>query len=86
MRCRAEHWTVVKGTALVINGDSKILLSENESTFIPIGAMHGLENSGVIPLELIEKFNRAVLSAKMASCGLKIDMGETMGAAEQSKK
>ena len=51
---RAEHWTVVKGTALVTNGDKKILLSENESTFIPLGAEHRLENPGVIPLELIE--------------------------------
>ena len=51
---RAEHWTVVTGTALVTNGDQKILLSENESTFIPLGAEHRLENPGVIPLELIE--------------------------------
>ena len=51
---RAEHWTVVTGTALVTNGDKKILLSENESTFIPLGAEHRLENPGVIPLELIE--------------------------------
>jgi len=51
---RAEHWTVVTGTALVTNGDEKILLSENESTFIPLGAEHRLENPGVIPLELIE--------------------------------
>ncbi len=51
---RAEHWTVVTGTALVTNGDTKILLSENESTYIPLGATHRLENPGVIPLELIE--------------------------------
>lgn len=51
---RAEHWTVVTGTALVTNGEKKILLSENESTFIPLGAEHRLENPGVIPLELIE--------------------------------
>ncbi len=51
---RAEHWIVVKGTALVTRGDEKIMLSENQSTFIPLGMKHRLENPGVIPLELIE--------------------------------
>ncbi len=51
---RAEHWVVVKGTALVTRGDEQILLSENESTFIPLGTVHRLENPGVIPLEIIE--------------------------------
>ncbi len=51
---RAEHWIVVSGTAEVINGDKVILLSENESTYIPIGAMHRLRNPGKLPLELIE--------------------------------
>ncbi len=51
---RAEHWIVVKGTALVTNGDQKILLSENQSTYIPIGAVHRLENPGEFDLELIE--------------------------------
>ncbi|GAB2798332.1 mannose-1-phosphate guanyltransferase [Halomonas shantousis] len=51
---RAEHWVVVSGTAKVTNGDRTYLVSENESTFIPIGQVHALENPGVIPLELIE--------------------------------
>ena len=51
---RAEHWVVVSGTAEVINGDKKILLKENESTFIPLGVTHSLANPGTIPLEIIE--------------------------------
>ncbi|MCW8194197.1 mannose-1-phosphate guanylyltransferase/mannose-6-phosphate isomerase [Proteobacteria bacterium 005FR1] len=51
---RAEHWVVVSGTAKVTNGDKTYLVSENESTFIPIGQVHALENPGVIDLELIE--------------------------------
>lgn len=51
---RAEHWIVVQGTGLVTRGDEKILLSVNESTYIPIGMAHRLENPGVIPLEIIE--------------------------------
>ncbi|SNY55785.1 mannose-1-phosphate guanylyltransferase [Arsukibacterium tuosuense] len=51
---RAEHWVVVSGTALVRNGDNEFLVTENESTFIPIGVVHSLENPGKIPLELIE--------------------------------
>lgn len=51
---RAEHWIVVSGTAKVTNGDKTILLSENQSTYIPVGVVHALENPGVIPLELIE--------------------------------
>ena len=51
---RAEHWIVVSGTAKVTNGDQTILLTENESTYIPIGQIHALENPGVLPLELIE--------------------------------
>ena len=51
---RAEHWVVVKGTALVTKGDEQILLSENESTYIPLGIVHCLENPGVIPLEIVE--------------------------------
>ncbi|MBK1622877.1 mannose-1-phosphate guanylyltransferase/mannose-6-phosphate isomerase [Afifella marina] len=51
---RAEHWIVVRGTALVTIGNTEKLLYENESTFIPIGAVHRLENPGKIPLELIE--------------------------------
>ncbi|WP_372426944.1 mannose-1-phosphate guanylyltransferase/mannose-6-phosphate isomerase [Salinarimonas chemoclinalis] len=51
---RAEHWIVVRGTALVTVGDAETLVHENESTFIPLGAVHRLENPGKIPLELIE--------------------------------
>ncbi len=51
---RAEHWVVVKGTALVTRGDEEILLTENESTYIPLGTVHRLENPGVIPLEIVE--------------------------------
>ncbi|HCU91101.1 MAG TPA: mannose-1-phosphate guanylyltransferase/mannose-6-phosphate isomerase [Gammaproteobacteria bacterium] len=51
---RAEHWVVVSGTATVTCGDEKFTLSENESTFIPIGVTHRLENSGASPCELIE--------------------------------
>lgn len=51
---RAEHWIVVKGTALVQKEDEVLLLSENESTFIPIGTRHRLSNPGKIPLEIVE--------------------------------
>ncbi|RCL44499.1 MAG: mannose-1-phosphate guanylyltransferase/mannose-6-phosphate isomerase [Candidatus Thioglobus sp.] len=51
---RAEHWIVVNGTARVTCGDKEFLLAENESTYIPIGEVHRLENPGKIPLELIE--------------------------------
>ncbi|CAK8717105.1 MAG: mannose-1-phosphate guanylyltransferase/mannose-1-phosphate guanylyltransferase [Candidatus Electronema aureum] len=51
---RHEHWVVVRGTAKVENGDQIFLLREDESTYIPLGTLHRLENPGVIPLELIE--------------------------------
>ena len=51
---RAEHWVVVSGTAQVTNGDKTFLVTENESTFIPIGQVHALENPGKVPLEMIE--------------------------------
>ena len=51
---RAEHWIVVSGTAKVTNGERTYLVCENESTYIPIGQIHALENPGVINLELIE--------------------------------
>ena len=51
---RAEHWTVVCGTALVTRGEETFLLSENQSTFIPLGTTHRLENPGKTPLEVIE--------------------------------
>lgn len=51
---RAEHWIVVKGTASVTRGEEEMLLTENQSTYIPIGTTHSLENRGVIPLEMVE--------------------------------
>jgi len=51
---RAEHWIVVSGTARVTCNDRVFLLTENESTYIPVGARHRLENPGAIPLEIIE--------------------------------
>ena len=51
---RAEHWVVVRGTAKVTKGDETILLTENQSTYIPLGEIHALENPGKVPLELIE--------------------------------
>ncbi|WP_118184159.1 mannose-1-phosphate guanylyltransferase/mannose-6-phosphate isomerase [Paraburkholderia phosphatilytica] len=51
---RAEHWIVVQGTARVVNGEHTILLSENQSTYIPLGTKHRLENPGKVPLEMIE--------------------------------
>jgi mannose-1-phosphate guanylyltransferase len=51
---RAEHWIVVLGSAKVTNGDETFLLSENESTYIPVGVVHALENPGRVELELVE--------------------------------
>ena len=51
---RAEHWIVVSGTARVTRGEETLLLSENQSTYIPLGTLHRLENPGRIPLEIIE--------------------------------
>ena len=51
---RAEHWVVVTGTARVKNGEKTFVLCENESTYIPIGVIHSLENPGMVPLEIIE--------------------------------
>ncbi|OHC69021.1 MAG: mannose-1-phosphate guanylyltransferase/mannose-6-phosphate isomerase [Rhodocyclales bacterium GWA2_65_20] len=51
---RAEHWVVVRGTARVTRGDEVVLLCENQSTYIPVGVAHRLENPGKIPLEVIE--------------------------------
>ncbi|AOY95142.1 mannose-1-phosphate guanylyltransferase/mannose-6-phosphate isomerase [Cupriavidus sp. USMAA2-4] len=51
---RAEHWVVVRGTARVTCGDTVSILSENQSTYIPIGTLHRLENPGRTPLEIIE--------------------------------
>ena len=51
---RAEHWVVVEGTAIVTCDDKEIMLTENQSTYLPLGATHRLDNPGKIPLELIE--------------------------------
>jgi mannose-1-phosphate guanylyltransferase/mannose-6-phosphate isomerase len=51
---RAEHWIVVKGTAEVTNGEQVLILSENQSTYIPLGQTHRLANPGKVPLEIIE--------------------------------
>jgi mannose-6-phosphate isomerase len=54
---RSEHWIVVSGTAKVVCGDNEILLSNNQSTYVPQCTTHRLENPGVIPLVLIEVQN-----------------------------
>jgi mannose-1-phosphate guanylyltransferase/mannose-6-phosphate isomerase len=51
---RAEHWVVVSGTAEITNGSKVLLLTENQSTYIPLGVAHRLANPGSIPLEIIE--------------------------------
>ncbi|MCB9495149.1 MAG: mannose-1-phosphate guanylyltransferase/mannose-6-phosphate isomerase [Desulfobacteraceae bacterium] len=51
---RAEHWVVVKGTAVVTRGEDEILLKEDESIYIPLGTLHRLYNPGKIPLEIVE--------------------------------
>jgi len=51
---RAEHWVVVAGTARVTRGDEVFLLEENQSTYIPVGVKHRVENPGTVPLEIIE--------------------------------
>jgi mannose-1-phosphate guanylyltransferase/mannose-6-phosphate isomerase len=59
---RAEHWVVVSGTAEVTCGDRKLLLTENQSTYIPLGEVHRLANPGTIPLEIIEVQSGSYLS------------------------
>jgi mannose-1-phosphate guanylyltransferase/mannose-1-phosphate guanylyltransferase/mannose-6-phosphate isomerase len=59
---RAEHWVVVEGTALVTRDEETFLLRENESTFIPIGTKHRLENPGKVPLKMIEVRSGTYLS------------------------
>jgi mannose-1-phosphate guanylyltransferase/mannose-6-phosphate isomerase len=51
---RAEHWVVVAGTARITRGEEEFLLEENQSTYIPVGVKHRIENPGIIPLEIIE--------------------------------
>jgi len=59
---RAEHWVVVRGTARVTRGEEVFLVSENQSTFIPLGTIHRLENPGKLTLEMIEVQSGAYLS------------------------
>lgn len=58
---RTEHWIVVRGTARVTRGDDSFLITENESTYIPVGTRHRLENPGRVPLEMIEVQSGAYL-------------------------
>lgn len=58
---RAEHWVVVRGTARVTRGEEVFLLTENQSTYIPLGVRHRLENPGRVPLEIIEVQSGAYL-------------------------
>ena len=51
---RAEHWIVVSGTAKITRGEETFLLEENQSTYIPLGVRHRIENPGKIPLHIIE--------------------------------
>lgn len=66
---RAEHWIVVRGTARVTREDSTYMVSENESTFIPLGQKHRLENPGRVPLEMIE-VQSGSLSGRRRYCPL----------------
>ena len=59
---RAEHWVVVNGTALVTRDDEQLLVRENESVYLPLGAVHRLENPGKLPLNLIEVQSGAYLA------------------------
>ncbi len=58
---RAEHWIIVSGTAKVRNGEKEFVLTENQSTYIPVGTIHSIENPGKIPLEFIEVQSGAYL-------------------------
>jgi len=59
---RAEHWVVVKGTAQITRGEQTMLLTENQSTYIPLGVRHRLENPGKVPLQIIEVQSGAYLA------------------------
>lgn len=78
---RAEHWVVVSGTALVTCDDRQFLLPENESTFIPQGARHRLENPGKVPLHLIEVQSGGYLGEDDI-----VRFEDSYGRAPQSKK
>jgi mannose-6-phosphate isomerase-like protein (cupin superfamily) len=78
---RAEHWVVVSGTALVTCDDKEFLLQENESTFIPVGAKHRLENPGKVALHLIEVQSGGYLGEDDI-----VRFEDTYGRAPQAKK
>jgi len=78
---RAEHWIVVKGTAEVTCGDKVILLTENQSTYIPLGQLHRLKNPGSIPLEIIEVQSGSYLGEDDI-----VRFEDTYGRTEPSKK
>jgi mannose-1-phosphate guanylyltransferase/mannose-6-phosphate isomerase len=72
---RAEHWIVVTGTAEITNGDKVLSLTENQSTYIPLGVVHRLANPGNTPLEIIE-VQRAVIWVRTTSSALKTPTAE----------
>jgi mannose-1-phosphate guanylyltransferase/mannose-6-phosphate isomerase len=78
---RAEHWIVVSGSALVTCDDKEFLLQENESTFIPLGSRHRLENPGKVPLHLIEVQSGGYLGEDDI-----VRFEDTYGRAHQAKK
>ena len=80
---RAEHWVVVSGTALVTCDDRQFLLQENESTFIPVGAKHRLENPGKVTLHLIEVQSGGYLGEESFDI---VRFEDTYGRAPQSPK
>ncbi|HET9404019.1 MAG TPA: mannose-1-phosphate guanylyltransferase/mannose-6-phosphate isomerase [Burkholderiales bacterium] len=77
---RAEHWIVVRGTARVTRGDQAYLLTENQSTYIPLGVKHRLENPGRVPLEIIEVQSGAYLGEDDI-----VRFEDTYGRAEKSQ-
>ncbi|WP_426417766.1 mannose-1-phosphate guanylyltransferase/mannose-6-phosphate isomerase [Aestuariirhabdus sp. LZHN29] len=83
---RAEHWIVVQGTAKVTCGERQYLVSENESTYIPLGEQHCLENPGKIPLDLIEVQSGSYLGeddiVRLDDIYGRIDMNPTEGASD----
>jgi mannose-1-phosphate guanylyltransferase/mannose-6-phosphate isomerase len=82
---RAEHWIVVRGTARVTRGDQSYLLTENQSTYIPLGVKHRLENPGRVPLEIIEVQSGAYLGeddiVRFEDTYGRVEKGKTAGVA-----
>ena len=85
---RAEHWIVVRGTARVTRGDQAYLLTENQSTYIPLGVKHRLENPGRVPLEIIEVQSGAYLGeddiVRFEDSYGRVEKGRTAGVAAGS--